>query len=172
MQLNQRFHMLTQILSMHVLSCHITVLGYEDRHNCAGLCLQHVKMQAASEHAYLALRPDSPSRTSDVLLKLDDGTTLPVHSRVLAQYSPVFRDMFDLGDDEPLPAATPATREELPFTDCPREVAIGFLSILYSALCMSEANLLSNELLLSIARLGDKFDMKVGTGDVSLCYTV
>ena len=120
-------------------------------------------MQAANEHTYLALKPDSPPQTCDVSLKLDDGTILPVHSRVLAQYSPVFRDMFDLGDDEHPSAATAATREDLPFTDCPKEVATGFLSILYSAPETSEASVLSKELLLSIARLGDKFNMKVGT---------
>ena len=126
-------------------------------------------MQAANEHTYLALRPDSPPQTCDSLLRLDDGTRLPVHSRVLQTYSIVFRDMFsDLNYNEPLSASSPA-REELPFVDCSREVATGFLSMLYSAVSMSEAGLLSRDLLNSIARLGHKFDIKVSTRDVSLC---
>ncbi len=120
-------------------------------------------MDAASEHAHLALRPDSRPQTCDILLRLDDGTTLPVHSRVLAQHSMFFRDMLDLGDAGPLSAASAACKVEVPLSDCPREVASGTLSILYSLPSMSQASHLPKKLLLSIARLGHKFDMKVST---------
>ena len=95
------------------------------------ICLDHLKMQAANEHAYLTLRPDSPPQICDILLRLDDGTRLPVQSRVLAQYSPVFRICLTLG-----PSQLPRQLQEKScrFFDCPREVATGCLSMLYSAL--------------------------------------
>ena len=125
-------------------------------------------MQAA-KYAHLALRPDKPAQLCDVQLKLDDGTILPVQSRVLAQHSPVFRDMFGLGDDEPL-SALAATTVEVPLTDCRREIAAGFLAVVYSLPSMSEANLLSFSVLLPVARLGHKFNMKVSTRTF-LCST-
>ena len=121
-------------------------------------------MQAA-KYAHLALRPGNPAQLCDVQLKLDDGTILPVHSRVLAQHSPVFRDMFGLGDDEPLSAASSASATstvEVPLSDCSREIAAGFLAAVYTLPSMSEASLVSFSVLLPIARLGHKFNMKVG----------
>ena len=129
-------------------------------------------MQAASEHAYLALRPDSPPQACDVLLKLDDGTELPVHTRVLARHSIFFRDMLDLGEAGPLSGASATCKIEVPLTDCPREVASGCLSIIYSLPSMSQASLLSKVLLLSIARLAHKSNMEVSTRDICIENTV
>ena len=123
---------------MHAAPSHITVAGTR-RHAAVKACVQLLTMQAASEHAYLGLTPESPPQTCNVSLKLDDGTILPAHSRVLAQYSPVFRDMFDSGDAGAPAAASAASRVEVPLYDCPKEIATGFLSILYSLPFMSEA---------------------------------
>ena len=47
--------------------------------------------------SYLDDTPDSFAQTCDVLLKLDDGSELPAHSQILAQFSSVCADMLNDG---------------------------------------------------------------------------
>ncbi len=93
----------------------------------------------------------------DTLLSLDDqhGSHLPVHSQVLARRSTVFRGMVKEGI---LTSASTLEKVIVPFSDCTREEAIGFLSIVYA---MRTHEHVDEAIALSVARLGDKYGVKV-----------
>ena len=65
----------------------------------------------------------------DALLKLDDGSKLPVHLEDLARASKVCEAMLD---DGVLSGTSTSGKVNLPLTDCSRATAIGLLSALYS----------------------------------------
>ena len=96
-------------------------------------------------------------KSCDVLLSLDDnnGGYLPAHSQVLARCSPVFRGMVNEGI---LASASTSERVIVPFSDCTREEAISFLSIVYS---LRPHEHVVEASALSVARLGDKYGVKV-----------
>ena len=93
----------------------------------------------------------------DILLRLDgqEGNLLPVHSLVLARCSPVFRGMVKEGI---LTSKSTSEKVLVPFSDCTREEAISFLSIVYSVRNYKHVD---QAIALSVARLGDKYGVKV-----------
>ena len=107
------------------------------------------------DHCYLGERPEDFIKSCDILLSLDDGTELPVHSPVLARCSPVFRGMVAEGTLATAGKGKPVT---VPFSECSREEATKFLSVLYYLKPHEHINKASA---LSIARLGDKYGVKV-----------
>ena len=109
------------------------------------------------EHCYLKEGPEGLRQNCDMLLRLDDGSELPVHSSVLARCSPLFNGMANEGT---LSRATAGSMVDVPFTDCSQEEAASFLSVLYSLKPYKHINETNG---LSIARLGDKCGVKVYT---------
>ena len=91
----------------------------------------------------------------NILLILDDGSKLPVHSSVLARCSPLFMEMANEGTLSKAPAGSMVT---VPFTDCSQEEATSFLSVLYSLKPHKHINETTG---LSIAQIGDKCGVKV-----------
>ena len=95
--------------------------------------------------------------TCDILLRLDDqnGSHLPVHSQVLTRCSPVFRGMAKEGL---FTRASTSEKVLVPFSDCTREEAISFLSVVYAVRPHEHVKEASA---LSVARLSDKYGVKV-----------
>ncbi len=109
-----------------------------------------------AKQTYLDGFPESFVKSCDVLLKLDDGSSLPAHSQALAKYSNVIADMLH---DGPLsPASILHKKAELPLTDCSRATAISFLTVLYSHKAVKH---ITQDSSLAIAALAHKLDMKV-----------
>ena len=109
------------------------------------------------EYSHLDEGPEYLLETCDILLSLDDGSKVPVHSQVLARCSPVFHGMVVEGTVTKPTAGHTVT---VPFGDCSREEATNFLSVLYSLKPYKHINHASA---FSIARLGDRYDVKVQT---------
>ncbi len=82
------------------------------------------------ECPYLRGAPKCFDKSCDVLLKLDDGSEVPVHSQILARYSSVCANMLD--DEGPLSSASVSKQAHMPLTDCSRAAVVSFLSVLYS----------------------------------------
>jgi len=91
----------------------------------------------------------------DIVLTLDDGSALPAHSQIIARYSQVFADMLDGG---PLAGASGLAKVDLPLSDCCKEDALTFLSIIYSP---NPRGRIEDSSALSIARIAHKYGMKV-----------
>ncbi len=91
----------------------------------------------------------------DVLLRLDDGSELPVHSQHLAQASGVCKAMLD---DGVLSGTLTSEKVILPLTDCSRATAISLLSALYSRWPIQHVTKESWEAIGSVAH---KLDMNV-----------
>ena len=108
-----------------------------------------------SHYPYLAEGPQGLLKTCDVVLKLDDGTELPVHSQLLARCSPVLFGMLDGG---PLSNTSAATTVSVPFSECSVLEAQNFLSAIYSFKATEHIDISSA---LSIARLSHKYDVGV-----------
>ena len=112
-----------------------------------------------STYDYFAEGPKCLVNSCDILLRLDDhhhdGTRLPAHSHVLARFSPVFAGLLDGGS---LSGASREHQVELPVTDCSREEAIPFLSVLYSA---SPDKRIDQASAMSSAKLAHRFGMQV-----------
>ena len=108
-----------------------------------------------AKYEYLEGRPEGCLKSCDVLVKLDDGSELPVHSRLLALYSNVVADMCD---DGPLSTATAKKKAKLPLTDCTRAAAIMFLKVVYSKETITHINQATG---LAVASIAHKLDMKV-----------
>ncbi len=107
------------------------------------------------DQTYLAEGSQGLQNTCDVLLKLDDGTELPVHSQVLARCIPVFYGMMDSGT---LSATSVLNKVSVPFSDCSVEEAKHFLSAIYSFRAHDH---IDKDCALSIARLSHKYDVVV-----------
>lgn len=107
------------------------------------------------EGDYLGGTPESFAKSCDVLLKLDDGSELPVHSQVLARLSTVCADMLD---DGPLSYATASKQATLPLTDCSRDLVINLLTVVYSVQPIEHINIDSCT---ALAGLAHKLNMKV-----------
>ena len=107
------------------------------------------------EHCYLMEGPEGLRETCDVLLNLDDGTQLPVHSPVIARCSPLFHSMLAEGI---LINTSAASNVALAFGECSQEEAIAFLSVVYS---LAPHKHIVKESAMSVARLGDKYGVKV-----------
>ena len=91
----------------------------------------------------------------DFLLTLDDGSQLPVHYRIITRCSPLMQETLAksiLAD----PSA--ASTRALPFSDCSREEATDFLTVIYA---LNPHKHITKESALSIARLGHKYGVKV-----------
>ena len=108
-----------------------------------------------SEHPYLAEGPQGLLKTCDVVLKLDDGTELPVHSQLMARCSPVFLGMLDGG---PLSDDSAAKIVSVPFSECSVKKAQNFLSAIYSFKATEHIDIDSA---LSSARLSHKYGVEV-----------
>ncbi len=108
-----------------------------------------------AKYDYLDGKPEIFEKCCDVLLKLDDGSKLPVHSPILAQYSTVVADMLD---DGPLSTTSAKQRAELPLTDCTRDTANRFLTVLYSHEAVKH---ITKDTSMDIASLAHKLNMKV-----------
>lgn len=101
--------------------------------------------------------PQGLLESCDIVLRLDDGSKLPVHSPILARCSPVFNRMLYEGTLSRSKAGIMVT---VPFSDCSREEATSFLSVLYS---LKPHQRIDKASAFSIARLGDKYGAKVNT---------
>jgi len=91
----------------------------------------------------------------DIVLKLDDGTALPAHSQIIARFSHVFADMLDGG---PLAGALGSAKVTLPLSDCSKEDALTFLSVIYS---LNPRGRIEATSAMSIAKIAHKYGMKV-----------
>ena len=111
---------------------------------------------------YLAAGPVDLQESCDVLLKLDDGTELPVHSHVLARCMSVFSGMVAGG---PLSKASAENVVSVPFSECSAEQATRFLSAIYS---FKASEYIDNESALSIARLSHKYGVEVRSPHIGL----
>ena len=109
----------------------------------------------AEECDYLGDAPKSFAKSCDVLLKLDDGIELPVHSQVLARLSSVCANMLD---DGPLSHATPLKKATLPLTDCSRDTVINLLKVIYA---VQPDKHIKSDSCTALAGLAHKLDMKV-----------
>ena len=107
---------------------------------------------------YLTTGPKRLRQSCDILLELDDGTELPAHSQVLAKYSEIFSDMLAVEEGGPLFSASASSKIKLPLDDCTEEVAIKFLSVLYS---IKPSKYIDEATGFSVARLGHKYGMQV-----------
>ena len=112
----------------------------------------------AEDHRYLQGGPEDLVDSCDVMLSLDDGTQLPVHSQVLARCSPLFHGMVKEGI---LSSASASTTISLPFSECSRQEATNFLSAVYTLRSPDDIDKASA---FSIAHLGDKYGVYVHNG--------
>ena len=96
--------------------------------------------------------------TCDIVLSLDDGTKMPVHSQVLARCSPVFHGMLAGGT---LTNSTARNTVAVPFGDCSRQEAAKFLSAIYS---MNARKHIDEAYVYFIARLADRYGVMVRAG--------
>ena len=112
---------------------------------------------------YLAGGPDDLVESCDVLLKLDDGTELPVHSQVLARCMPVFSGMVAAGG--PLADASAKNVISLPFSECSLEEANRFLSATYS---YKASEYIDEGSAFSIAQLSHKYGWEVRSSHTRL----
>lgn len=110
------------------------------------------------EYCYLKEGPEGLRQNCDILLSLDDGSKVPVHSSVLARCSPLFNGMVNEGT---LSRATAGSTVTVPFTDCSQEEATSFLSVMYSLRPQKHINATSG---LSIAQIADNCGVKVYAG--------
>ncbi len=108
------------------------------------------------DHPYLATGPVDLLESCDVLLKLDGGSELPVHSQVLARCMPVFSGMVVAGG--PLSKASVENVISVPFSDCSLEEANRFMLAVYSYKASKYIDIGSA---LSIAKLSHKYAMEV-----------
>ncbi len=114
----------------------------------------------SAAYNYLNGVPDSYVKRCDVLLKLDDGSELRVHSGTLARFSNVCASMFD--DDGPLSSASASEMAHLPLSDCSRATALGLVSELYSPQQYDYLKKnMDSEFCMAIASLAHKLDMAV-----------
>ena len=118
-------------------------------------CVLYSMME--EEYCYLKEGPEGLCESCDILLSLDDGSELPVHSPVLARCSPVFHGMLAEGTLVKS-KVTAESRVIVPFSECSREEATSFLSVIYS---LRPHEHLDKTSALSVARLGDKYGVKV-----------
>jgi len=109
-----------------------------------------------ADPAYLADGSDNFLAVCDVVLTLEDNSELPAHSQVLARCSHVFSAM--LGKDGPLHTASAANKVRVPLSDCTKEIAIIFLSAVYSGKLSRH---IDTETAMCVARQGHKYGMKV-----------
>ena len=109
---------------------------------------------------YFAKVSERLINTCDIVRKLDDGSALPVHYQIIARFSHVFADMLDGG---PLAGALGSAKVTLPLSECSKEDALTFLSIMYSP---DPRGHIEETSALSIASIEHKYGMKVG-----LCLT-
>ena len=109
------------------------------------------------KYYHLQEGPEGLHESCDLLLSLDDGSEVPVHSQVLARCSPVFHGMLK---EQLLSKSSAAKKTTVPFGDCSLEVATSFLLAIYS---LRPHQQLNKETALTIARLGDKYGVKVCT---------
>ena len=105
---------------------------------------------------YLVTGPKDLQESCDVLLKLDGGFELPVHSQVLARCMPVFSGMLVAGG--PLSKASVENIISMPFSDCSLEEADRFLAAVYS---YKASKYIDDGSALSIAKLSHKYAMEV-----------
>ena len=112
-------------------------------------------IEMEENYGYLMEGSEGLFESCDILLILDDGSDLPVHSQVLARCSPLFHGMLNEGT---LSSASAAKKIILPFSGCSREEATDFLSVIYSLRPHKYIDVTSA---LSIARLGDNYGVKV-----------
>ena len=116
--------------------------------------------------SYLAAGPQGLLESCDLLLTLDDGSELPVHSQVMARCSLVFQGMVNEGV---LLNASAATKITLPFSECSRKEATDFLCVIYS---MRSHVHIDEASALPIARLGNKYGVQVHVGWPLSCVNV
>lgn len=107
------------------------------------------------KYSHLKEGPEGLVESCNILLTLDDGSALPVHSQVLARCSPLFHGMVN---DGTLSSASAEKKTIIPFSGCSREEATSFLSAIYS---IRPHEHIDEASALSIARLGDKYGVKV-----------
>jgi len=110
------------------------------------------------ELAYLIGRPAGFGICYDILLRLDDGTELPAHTQMLARHSEMFCNMLH-EDSGALISASALERTVVPMSDCSRDTAIAFLSVVYSSQLNTEK--LDKTSALPTAGLAHKYNMKV-----------
>ena len=110
-------------------------------------------------NTYLDEGPEYLFESCDMKLSLDDGTRMPVHSQVLARCSPVFHGMVAGGTVKTPTAEKMVT---VPFGDCSRQEATKFLSAIYS---LNPRKHIDEASAFSIARLGDRYGVKVNTSE-------
>ena len=87
--------------------------------------LQPLGFVLTDHFTYFQEGPESLAKSTDILLKLNDGIVLPAHLQVLVQRSQVFSDMLDEG---PLSSASRQNPDHSAASDCSKEDAIKFLS--------------------------------------------
>lgn len=119
-----------------------------------------------SGQPYLATGPVDLLESCDVLLKLDDGTELPVHSQVLARCMSVFSGMVAGG---PLSKASSENVVSVPFNECSAEEATRFLSAIYS---FSASEYIDNRSALSIARLSHNYGVEVRSSHIGVLCNI
>lgn len=119
-------------------------------------------MEGGRRQAYMADGPDDLEESCDVLLKLDGGKELPVHSQVLARCMPMFSGMIA---DGPLPRASAENAVSVPFSECSVEEATHFLSALYS---VRSSDFINGDSALFMARLSHKYAVKVHSSQTGL----
>jgi len=109
-----------------------------------------------ADHAYLAEGPDNFLDICDMVLTLEDKSELPAHSQVLARCSHVFSAM--LIKEGPVYNASAANKVRVPLSDCSKEIAVIFLSAIYSG---KPSRHIDIETAMSVARQGHKYGLKV-----------
>lgn len=104
-----------------------------------------------NKHAYLRNSPAGCIDSADVLLILDSGDKLPVHSAFLITQSEVFQEL--------LTSTKCEGQRRLPLQECPREDAIVLLQYLHAA---DKGKLFSSDILNAkkLASLAHKYSMK------------
>ena len=117
--------------------------------------MAHTPVKMEGDQPYLANGPEDLRESCDVVLKLDYGTTLPIHSQVLARRMSVFSGMVAGG---PLTKASAENVVSAPFSDCTVEEATRFLSAIYS---VRASDFINAESAMSIARLSHKYGVEV-----------
>lgn len=106
---------------------------------------------------YLEGKPESFKNSTDIILVLDSGDELPVHSAIISAHSEPLCEILTLKQGKKAKVADGKSINRVPFPDCSQSAAVSFLQYLYT---LNPAEVLTIKSAQSVVHLAHKFDLE------------
>jgi len=106
---------------------------------------------------YLEGKPESFKNSTDIILVLDSGDELPVHSAIISAHSEPLCEILTLKQGKKGKGNDGKSMNRVPFPDCSPSAAVSFLQYLYT---LNPAEVLTINSAQAVVRLADKFDLE------------